>query len=188
MTQSRPRRALPPLDEGMLNELALRYVDRFATTRAKLQTYLERKVRERGWSGSQQPDFHSLASRFAQLGYIDDAAYALSKSRALARKGYGKGRVLKMLRVAGVAEDDSLEATEHADQEAVSAALRFAQKRRLGPFAQQQTSDPKQQEKALGVLIRAGHNFGLARAIVLLAPGDFIDPEILADQMRLGAL
>ncbi len=188
MAQLRPRRALPPLDEDKLNELALRYVERFATTRAKLRNYLARKVRERGWSGARETDFDAIASRFVHQGYIDDAAYALSQSRALARKGYGKGRVLEMLRVAGIAEDDSGAATEYAELEAVSAAIRFARKRRLGPFARSEVSDPKQREKALGAMVRAGHSIGLARAIVYLAPGDCIDPENLADELRLGVL
>ena len=34
-------------------------------------------------------------------------------------------------------------------------------------------------------MIRAGHSYGLARAIVRLAPGDCIDLENLADQIRL---
>lgn len=188
MAQLRPQRALPPLDEDKLNELALRYVGRFATTRAKLRGYLARKVRERGWSGAREPDFDDIATRFAERGYIDDAAYALGRSRALALRGYGKRRVLEALRMAGIEEEDSVSARDHAELEAVNAALRFARKRRLGPFAQAQVSDPKQREKAIGAMIRAGHSYGLARAIILLAPGDCIDLENLADQVRLIAV
>lgn len=188
MTQSRPRRALPPLDESKLNELALRYVGRFATTRAKLRDYLARKVRERGWSSAREPDFNAIASRFAEQGYIDDAAYALGRSRALALRGYGKRRVLETLRMAGIEEEDSVSARHHAELEAVNSALRFARKRHFGPFAQTEGRDPKQREKAIGAMIRAGHGYGLARAITLMAPGDFIDLENLADQVRLIAV
>ena len=44
-------RIAPPLDEAGLNELALAYVARYATSRAKLLAYLARKLRERGWGG-----------------------------------------------------------------------------------------------------------------------------------------
>jgi regulatory protein len=185
MTQSRPQRGLPPLDENKLNELALRYVGRFATTRAKLRNYLARKVRDRGWSGAREPDFDAIASRFAERGYIDDAAYALGKSQVLALRGYGKRRVLETLRMAGIEEEDSISARQHAELEAVNSALRFARKRRLGPFAQAEVRDPKQRDKAIGAMIRAGHSYGLARAIMLLAPGDCVDLENLADQVRL---
>src|SRR5690349_16624134 len=115
MARSRVRRPLPPLNESKLNELALRYVGKYATTRAKLRVYLSRKLRERGWSGDREPDLEGLAERFARAGYIDDAAYALSKSRALSSRGYGKRRLIEKLHVAGVADNDGRAAREHAD-------------------------------------------------------------------------
>ena len=175
--RSRPRRELPPLDAARLQELALNYVGKYATTRAKLRAYLARKIRERGWDG-QAPDLERIADRFAELGYIDDAAYALGKSRSLAARGYGKRRLTQQLRVAGVEEGDSQAATDHADAEAVAAALRFAQRRRIGPFASA-APDPRQREKAIAAMVRAGHNFALARAIAGLAPGGEVYPEAL---------
>ena len=172
---------MPPLNEGKLNELALRYVGRFATTRAKLRSYLSRKIRERGWDGAREPNLARIAERFAEQGYINDAAYALAKSEALTGRGYGKRRVLEKLRAAGVEEDDGAKAREHADAEAVAAALRFAKRRRIGPFAGQMLRDPKEREKALGAMVRAGHGFGLARAIIALAPGADIDFDQLTE-------
>jgi regulatory protein len=169
------KRALPPLDQKQLQELALRYVGRYATTRAKLGAYLRRKVRERGWDDGPGPDADAIVRRFAELGYVDDAAFALSKSRALARRGFGKKRLLQKLYAAGVGEEDSLAAREHADQEAVSAALRFAEQRRFGPFAPTASLDPRNRERAIAAMVRAGHGFSLARAIVDLDPGTHID-------------
>lgn len=184
MTRPASRRALPPLDESKLNELALRYVGRFSTTRAKLRSYLARKIRERGWGGAHEPDLVRIADRFGELGYIDDAAYALARSEALTGRGYGKRRVLETLRSAGVAEDDGAAARDHADAEAVAAALRFAKRRRIGPFADSPLRDPKEREKALGAMVRAGHGFNLARAILRLAPGADVDMEELSESAR----
>jgi regulatory protein len=184
MTQPRPRLTLLPLDESRLNEIALRYVGRYSTTRAKLRSYLARKIRERGWDGAREPDLARIAQRFAEQGYVDDAAYALAKSEALTGRGYGKRRVLEKLRAAGVAEEDGAAASEHAEAEAVAAALRFAKKRRIGPFAASLVHDPKEREKALGAMVRAGHGFGLARAIIALPPGADIDVEELSESGR----
>ena len=41
-----------------------------------------------------EPDLDVLADRFAEHGYVDDAAYALAKSRSLTGRGYGKRRVV----------------------------------------------------------------------------------------------
>ena len=170
-----------PLDEKALGALALRYVERFATTRHKLAHYLQRKVRERGWEGAAPPDLEALADRFAALGYVDDAAFALAKARTLGQRGYGRRRLVETLRVAGVAEEDSAAARDHADSEAVNAALRFAQRRRIGPFAANASADPKARDKAIGAMLRAGHGFALARAIVELAPGEAFDADALGE-------
>lgn len=177
MPPRKARRALPPLDQKQLQELGLRYVGRYATTRAKLTAYLLRKVRERGWQDVRGPDADEIARRFTELGYIDDAAFALSKSRALAGRGYGKKRLLEKLYAAGVDEEDSAAAREHADAEAVFAALRFAERRRIGPFASTKTTDGRERERAIAAMVRAGHGFALSRAIVGLDPDTEIDPE-----------
>lgn len=176
----RPR---PALDEAALDALALRYVERFATTRAKLCAYLMRKLRERGWSGARPAEPEAIAERFAALGYVDDAAFALAKARSLAGRGYGRRRLADNLRVAGVDEQDGAAALDHAEREAVNAALRFAERRRIGPFATASPTDAKARDKAIGAMVRAGHGFALARAIVALSPGEGVDAEALA-QLR----
>ncbi|MEO6360947.1 MAG: RecX family transcriptional regulator [Sphingomicrobium sp.] len=179
MSTRSPRRARPPLDADTLNELALRYVGRFATTRSKLQSYLTRKLRERGWTGSSEPDPGAIAERLAGRGYIDDASYALSRSRTLTGRGYGKARLVQSLRVAGVDEADSVAARDHAETEAGAAALRFAQRRRIGPFATS-IPDPKSRERLLAAMVRAGHSFTLSRFLVNLSPGAVVDPDELS--------
>ena len=171
MEPARRRRASRPLDENRLNELALRYVGRFATTRAKLRSYLSRKLRERGWEGEREPDVAAIAERFAAQGYIDDASYALAKSQSLTGRGYGKRRVLETLRAA---------ARDHVATEAVAAAVRFARRRRIGPFAASEPKDPKERDKALAAMIRAGHSFEISRALIGLPAGqDFNADQII---------
>ena len=170
MARFRSSRAPVPLDAKRLEELALRYVGRYATSRAKLSAYLARKIRERGWSGEREPDIGALASRFSELGYVDDAAFALAKSQALTSRGYGKRRLDEKLRLAGIGEEDGAAAREHAAEQMVEAALRFAERRRIGPFAPALT-DPKQREKAIASMVRAGHSYAIARVIADLPPG-----------------
>jgi regulatory protein len=185
MTPARGRRERPALDHNKLDELALRYVERFATTRAKLRDYLRRKLRERGWTGEREPDVAAIAERFAALGYVDDAAYASNKARSITSRGYGRRRLDQKLWAAGVADADGEEARSHADEEAVTSALRFAERRRLGPFAPAPCRDPKEREKALGAMVRAGHGFGLSRAIIALPPGAEINPDQLRESAGL---
>lgn len=186
MQPSKRHRAPPPLTETRLQELALRYVGRYATTRARLRAYLARKLRERGWDGQREPDLERMAERFAELGYVDDAAYAMAKSVTITSRGYGTRRLAQSLRVAGVGDEDGAAARAHSEEEAVEAALRFARRRRIGPFAAA-APDPKNREKALAALVRAGHGFALARQIVALPPGAEVDAGLLREHSRTGA-
>jgi regulatory protein len=185
MNPQRTCRAAKPLDQSALNELALRYVGRFATTRAKLRSYLARKVRERGWEGPGEPEVGRLAERFAELGYVDDRSFALAKSQSLTARGYGKRRVMDALRAAGVEEAEGAAARDHAQAEAAAAALRFAQRRRIGPFAAAPETDPGKREKALAAMIRAGHGYTLARSILALEPASNANIDQYLAEIRL---
>ena len=173
----RPR---PPVGAAKLDELALSYVGRFATSRGKLVDYLRRKLRERGWEGEGDPPLADIADRLARLGYIDDAAYALSKARVLGGRGYGARRVEQSLHIAHIDEDDRSEAMDAAQDGRVEAALRLAKRRRIGPFATAPL-DPIARQKAIGTMLRGGHPLALSRAIVEMPPGHRIDHSYLEE-------
>lgn len=181
MARRKGRKVRPPLTGEALNELALAYVGRFATTRSKLASYLGRKLRERGWAGDGAANVEAIVERLASLGYVDDAAFALSKSRALTGRGYGARRVRESLRAAGVEDEDSQAARDLAQAECVEAALRFARRRRLGPFGDG-GGDRAGRERALAAMVRAGHPFGLSRSILSLEPGTEVDVESLSEK------
>lgn len=168
----RTERKPKPLNPAKLEELGLAYVARFATSAAKLETYLKRKLRERGWEGGGDndgdgdsgPDIAALAARYVDLGYVDDEAYARSKAGGLLRRGYGPRRVDQALGAAGISEDirDEVRA---GPSEARQAALAMARKRRFGPFGMVEPDRP-QREKQLAAMLRAGHSLDSARELV----------------------
>ncbi|HEX8639635.1 MAG TPA: RecX family transcriptional regulator [Allosphingosinicella sp.] len=162
----------PPLDQAALEQLALRYVGRYATSRARLCRYLERKLKDRGWADTDDPSIDDVAARMVQLGYVDDAAFASARSAELSRRGYGPRRVREALRAAGIADEDALAAATEAQGEAWAAALRLARRRSIGPFAAAEP-DRRDRERALGVLLRAGHSMDVARRLAFARPGEF---------------
>lgn len=177
-------RAKPPLDEARLRDLALHYAARFATTAARLEAYLLRKIRERGLAEDEDGrvraiDVPALVARLVELGYVDDDAYARMRARDLGGRGYGGRRIAESLRHAGV--DEGLREA-HAPGEAASrrAAALMARKRRLGPFGTgDEAPDPvaarKAHEKAVAAMLRAGHQYEHVKAI--LAAGRVADVE-----------
>jgi regulatory protein len=162
------------LNTADLERFALRYVERYATTRGRLADYLRRKIRERGWSGDAMPDIVALAQRMADLGYVNDRLFAESKAGAMSRRGLGARRVGQALRHAGI-EDSDLDAVAPAvEASAMSSAVAFARRKHIGPFARQITERPEQ-EKQLAAMLRAGHPFELSRKIVRMSPGEDLD-------------
>ena len=165
-----PRPPPRPLDRARLQELALAYVARFATTSSKLEGYLSRKLRERGWNdggadgADSLPDLGEISARFVELGYIDDEAYARSRSGGLLRRGFGPRRVSQDLYAAGI--DEQIR-TDLAPGEAAirDAALTMAKKRRFGPFASEEP-DRDRKQKQVAAMLRAGHGFDTVRAIM----------------------
>jgi regulatory protein len=154
----------------------LSYAGRYATTRAKLAAYLRRKLRERGWSGPGEPPVQGLVERMAALGYVDDRAFAAARAATLTRRGFGERRVRAALHAAGIQDEDSREAREEARLGAWQAALRFAERRRIGPFAEIEP-DRQGREKALGALLRAGHPPEYARRLAHARPGEIPDAD-----------
>ncbi len=167
-----PRRPPPALTQDTLDRLALRYVERFATTRAKLLDYLRRKLRERGSEGPVDPV--ALADRMVELRYVDDLAFAESRAAAMARRGLGPRRVRDALRHAGVAGDDVTTLDDAIDDGAEATALAFARRRRIGPFAPEPV-ERDQREKQIAAMVRAGHSPALARRIASMSPDDAPD-------------
>lgn len=177
MRSRRDNTPRPPLDSEGLERLGLFYAGRYSTTRAKLAAYLRRKLGERGWSGPGEAPVERLVERFAELGYVDDRAFAASRAASLLRRGYGEMRVRQALRGAGIAEEDSAEAQGLAGEEALAAAHRFARRRRFGPYAET-APDPDARRKAAAAMVRAGHRMDLVWKVLGMSPGDLPEPDV----------
>lgn len=177
--RSRERKPPKPLDSQRLEELALAYVARFAVPAARLESYLKRKLRERGWAGEGEPPVAGLVARYVAAGYVDDAAWAGMKSASLLRRGFGNRRVDQALGAAGIDEDLRRE-LRAGEGEARESALRLAKRRGFGPFGRSLPDRP-QREKQLAAMLRAGHRLDTARQLV-----DATDPVAVEDWVRAG--
>lgn len=164
MLQFSPKRVPKPLDAARLEELALGYVARFATSAGKLEAYLRRKLRERGWAGPEEPPLTALVERFVLAGYVDDRAFAIAKGGGLLRRGYGGRRIDQALGAAGIGEDLREEARGSAVVQR-RAALALARKRKFGPFGVIGL-ERALREKQVAAILRAGHPLDSARRIV----------------------
>ena len=179
-----------PIDAALLEEWALSYLARYASTAENLRRVLRRRARRRlGVDGAPQdraggpvdPLIEALVARCRESGLVDDAAYAAGR----ARRGQAQGRPLRRI-AAGLAA----KGVGAADAEAAVAALRdgagdpdlaaacaFARRRRLGPFR----AGPAERTRELGAFARAGFSRRTAEA-VLACPDEAAVAALLAEQ------
>ncbi|MDB5685766.1 MAG: hypothetical protein JWR77_355 [Rhizorhabdus sp.] len=166
-----PKATHAAYDAAALERVALHYAGRYATTRAKLAAYLHRKLRERGWAGEGEAPVDSLVERFAQRGYVNDALFAQTRADNLLRRGYGARRVRANLQAAGIDRETIGAACSDDTETAQAAALTFARRRKLGPFAQE-PQDSAEKRRSLAAMLRAGHAYDVSLWVIGSATGD----------------
>ncbi len=165
----RPRQRLPrPLDTARLNDLALAYVARFATSAGRLTAYLKRKLRERGWDDATAPDIPGVVAKLVGSGYVDDPGFAHARAAGLLRRGYGARRIAETLAHDGIDAPLAAEASG-TDHDRRAAALAFVRRRRLGPYGASGPPaglDRAAQARQVAAMLRAGHSLATARALI----------------------
>lgn len=163
------RNERPPLTEASLEQLAMHYVARYATTAAKLGTYLTRKCRERTTDTPPTAAIERIVAKIVALGYVDDAAYARAKAGSHGRRGYGARRIGASLRNAGVAPDTAHDAIATSDVDALTAITTYLRRRHMGPYATAALTRETRQ-RTIAALMRAGHSYDDI-VIALAQPG-----------------
>lgn len=162
---------LPPLDDINLRSMALSYVSRYATTQARLVRYLERKIDERGWNHPSAPPIADIVARCCSLGYVNDESFAMARASALRRRGYGERRIKMALFATGIDASLAEQVSQDDEDSAYQAALAYARRKRIGPFATTPVPSEKK-PKLIAAMLRAGHSFELARTILAFDPVD----------------
>ncbi|MGE5515355.1 MAG: regulatory protein RecX [Bacteroidota bacterium] len=156
-----------------LENAALHYLERFASSSANLRRVLLRKVdRSVGHWGGERTDHvgqvDATIEKLSRLGYLNDAAYAEAKVRALHRAGKGSRTIRATLAAKGVGGELTAVALDQLAEDVpepdLAAAIRLAKKRRLGPFRRENRDDMR--NKDLAALARAGFGFDICRKVI----------------------
>ncbi len=128
-------------------------------------------------AGAARQQAAEVARRLVQAGAVDDASFAASRARRLAKGGKSRRAIAAHLAAKGV--KPGVVAAVPQDVAEIDAALAFCRRRRIGPFGPAELA-PEQMLKALAALARAG--FGRDTAEQALR----MDSDAAAD--RLNAL
>ncbi len=164
-----PKKATPEY----LEKAALHYLERYASSAENLRRVLLRKVQRSARAHGTDPDegaaaVEAVVRRYLDSGLLDDRAYAEGRAVSLHRAGHSLPAIRLRLAQKGV-DPDTAEAAlarlreEAADPE-LAAALRYARKRRLGPY--RRGARPDNRERDLAALARKGFAPEVARRVI----------------------
>ncbi|GEQ98446.1 recombinase RecX [Iodidimonas gelatinilytica] len=180
--------AAKPMTPDRLERAAYHYLERFATSAGNLRRVLEQKIRRRNASfappsAEQEQWIDTLIEKLLRLQLLDDRAYAEAMARSQHLRGKPKRSIQHWLKARAVSEAD-IDAALNALADDIGpmtdpdhlAAMRFARKRRLGPWKRDmkdrapETPDRRamhaRQNKEIAAFARAGFSYDIARKIL----------------------
>lgn len=161
----------PQPDRANLRDAALRHLARYASTEANLLRVLNRRIDRWARTAPEGSDSILIAARqaarqvvhdLAAIGAVNDAAYAESRARSLTRAGRSRRAVAAHLAAKGVDAETARDALPDDPEAELTAALRQARRKRIGPFAAAEADAPTRM-KHLATLARAGFSQDIAR-------------------------
>ncbi len=170
-----------------LHEAALSYLARGAASAASVTKTLERRIgnwaRRATRAGRDAENVAQdaaaarelvagIVARLGEVGLVNDAAFATTRAKRMSSGGRSRRAISAHLAQKGVDAATVREAVSHDAGAELAAAIAFARKRRLGPFARDaeegETRDARRaaERKALGTMARAGFDFGVCERVL----------------------
>ena len=176
------------INARMMNK-AVDYLGRYASSRHKLGQILQRFA-TRKLSGYDADEIaaaiQQTIDKCGQLGYLNDRQFAVTVARSQRQRGRSQVLIRQRLRQHQLNDDIIAHAFAEADKNIANgdlqAAIRFAQRRRLGPFAQRhnahhQRLDANQwKQRDLGAMARAGFSMVISQQVL-----DHENPDTIND-------
>ncbi len=181
----KPRRAVTAQS---LDNAALHYLGRFASSSANLRRVLLRKVARASESGDEAQAgaslIEDLIQRYLRSGLLDDRAYAAQAAASLARRGASRFSIGGRLGQKGVARElvkAALAALDEAGGSELAAACALVRRRRLGPY-RAEGARAEWRQKDLATLARAGFGLDLARRVLAAATAEALEAMARGDE------
>jgi regulatory protein len=181
-------RRTKPATRALLEAVALRYLERFASSAASLRRVLMRRVRRSAQEHGSDPAegaamVEAVIARNLALGLLDDDAYARAKAAGLHRRGRSAKGIAATLAAKGIARDLVQAVTGNAEARPggdLAAAAALARRRRLGPYRDEGEREAHRQ-KDLAAFARAGFSRYVAERVLdcgdEAALASLLDPE-----------
>lgn len=184
----KPRKKTPrKITPDYLHNSGLAYLQRFASSTGNFRSVMMRKV-DRSCRAHPEQDreacaemVEDLIAKFLRAGLLDDTGYVRGAVGSLRRRGLSSRAI--QARLAAKRLDASLVAgalTEHETDDFM-AALRLAQRKRIGPFSAHPDRDEGQRNREMAALGRAGYDYGIVMKLLSMTAEEALSTLEAAD-------
>lgn len=160
----KPQKQPKKITAGYLENAALFYLQRYATSVENLKDVLIRKInRSCAFHKTPPQEFYlivdNLLERYKASGLLNDPALAKAKTSTLRRQGQSRKAIENKLQQKGLRRDDiaaAIAEVDESDTAELDAALAFVQRKKLG-------QGKRELQKELATMCRAGFSYEIAK-------------------------
>lgn len=190
----RQKRVPRKIDARYLENAALYYLQRYASSSQNLRNILARKIQRSCAHHGQSPDdflplLDQMIARYQQAGLLNDEIYAQARVSSLRRQGLSRQAIGQKLAQKGLSPADIAAALRHVDASAadiagddhddthareLAAARIMAKRKRIGPWRRKPLADPKDAQKEMAALARAGFSYDICRRALEALEDDMV--------------
>lgn len=160
------------MSRAALEAAALRYLDRFDCSVARLRKVLSERIGKAARAGVADAAgapaiVEELLERYQSSGLVDDQRFAKNFAERQRDRGASRRMIEQKLRQRGIAAEvvQALLPRDESAESEIAAAHAFAKRRRLGPHRKPELRAAYRQ-KDLMALARAGFNYDTAARVV----------------------
>ncbi len=169
MSPGKPRRTPRNVSRASIENVALHYLERFASSAENLRRVLTRRVERAARFHEVDRDeaaawIAEVVDKLRGLGLLDDRAYAEMRVASLRRRGSSERMIRGKLLQKGVDPALVSASIESDPADDTGAAAAFARRRRIGPY--RASARREHRDRDLATLSRAGFSYDVALRIV----------------------
>lgn len=169
--KTRVKRVPRKITKQRLKNIALYYLQRFESSAANLKSVLMRRVNDYAYH---VPEFNKqeavewineIVEQFEGYGYINDERYAEMKVKDYIAAGKSARYIKGKLQLKGIKENSIDAILEEQEYDPYELAMKFAKKKRIGPFRLSEEDRQENRSKDLMKIVQAGFSYDIAQRI-----------------------
>lgn len=174
---SKPAKQPRKISAQYLENAALYYLQRYATSAENFRRVMSRKIKRSCTFHDVPPEpfypvLEDMIARYISAGLLNDKGFAEAKTASLRRQGKSRQAILAKLQAKGLAKADIEQAIvitdeEKGDDAELLAARTLARRKKLGSWRTKPMMDPvKDRQKEMAAMARAGFSYEVSRQVL----------------------